>query len=118
MSELLKSYGAEVYTFDQGGLAIEWLETHLPDCDGVLTDIRMPIMDGFAVARHIREELGLTQLPIIAVTGERMEKHASKETTGLFNETITKPFQPKTLIESLKKHVGSTGAVRFSNPRL
>lgn len=105
MHNFLTLHGAEVRAFDQGDLALEWLESHFSDCDGVLTDIRMPIMDGFAVARHIRQNLGLKRLPIIAVSGEVREKEAGEEPFDLFNEAIRKPFHPMALIESLSQHI-------------
>ena len=38
--------------------------------DAVLMDLRMPIMDGITAIRKCRTELGLTKLPIIALTAE------------------------------------------------
>ena len=44
----------------------------------VLLDMNLPIKDGWTVAREIRAELGLTELPIIALTAHAMATDRAK----------------------------------------
>jgi CheY-like chemotaxis protein len=68
----------------------------------VITDIKMPIMDGIELARDIRNS-DSPNIPIIAATGF---SETIKE-TELFNLIINKPFKLKSLIESINLHLES-----------
>ena len=60
----------------------------------VITDIRMPGMDGNQVAKHIRDSEKMNKTPIIAVT--TYPDDAEKE---FFDSVLAKPFKMKDLIE-------------------
>ena len=66
------------------------------DLDLVITDIRMPRMDGNAVARHIRNS-DRPDMPIIAISG-----FADNIESKLFNFLITKPFENQTLVDVIE----------------
>ena len=67
------------------------------DFDLVITDIRMPRMDGNQVAKHIRGS-DKPDTPIVAISG--CGKEIDK---GLFDFSITKPFRFETIIDVIKK---------------
>lgn len=75
----------------------------------ILMDIRMPIMDGLAAARAIRDSgrEDSKTIPIIAVSANAFEddKKASKD-VGM-NSHLSKPVDPKILIKEIKKYVCS-----------
>ena len=50
--------------------ALELMKENNSRADLVLMDLRMPIMGGMESTKKIREELGLKDLPIVAMTGE------------------------------------------------
>ncbi|MDO9083540.1 MAG: response regulator, partial [Humidesulfovibrio sp.] len=62
---LLKSYGLECTSADSGPAALALLDDSI---DLVLLDIMMPGMDGFLVAKAIREMPRFADLPIVMVT--------------------------------------------------
>ncbi len=64
--ELLQSKGLSVDVVENGQEAVTSLRTEI--YDGVLMDCQMPIMDGYEATRNIRKELGLVELPVIAMT--------------------------------------------------
>ena len=64
--------------------------------DLVITDIRMPEMDGNAVARHIKRSAE-TETPIVAITGFSDEANAQ-----LFDFILMKPFSLNTLVKSVE----------------
>ena len=66
------------------------------DLDLVITDIRMPGMDGNAVARHIRNS-DRPDMPIIAISAFTDELESE-----LFNSFIKKPFNIQTLADAIK----------------
>jgi CheY-like chemotaxis protein len=70
--------------------------------DAVLMDLRMPIMDGITAIRKCRTELGLTKLPIIALTaevGSSIKEEANKAGASWF---LTKPAKVLELISVMR----------------
>lgn len=70
--------------------------------DAVLMDLRMPVMDGLEAIRKCRNELGLTKLPIVALTAEvgaSIKEEAMKAGANWF---LTKPAKAQELISVLR----------------
>lgn len=67
----------------------------------ILTDLRMPVMDGLGLARNIREVDRDTKIPILALTGWGAP---SSQATNYFNETFLKPPNFAELKEALSKY--------------
>ncbi|MBV5344692.1 MAG: response regulator, partial [Rhodoferax sp.] len=66
--------------------------------DAVLMDIQMPVMDGYSATRLIRDELGLLNLPIIAVTAHaRPEDREKSRLAGMVGHLV-KPLNVKDLL--------------------
>ena len=64
----LKAEGAHVTLAVNGQEALDRLRAQPAQFDVVLMDIQMPVMDGLTATRAIRTELGLTSLPVIALS--------------------------------------------------
>jgi len=89
-------------TLCQNGLeAIEHLKTKTFDI--VLMDIKMPVMNGDEAIRIIRNELGLTDLPIIVLTANATEQDRDYYINLDTNEFLTKPFEQQQLIHLINK---------------
>jgi len=71
----------------------------------VLMDVQMPKMDGYEATRLIRRELGLTVLPIIAMTANAMPADRQACLDAGMNEHIGKPMDFAELIEVVRHHV-------------
>lgn len=75
--------------------------------DVVLTDKRMPGMDGDELCRQIRQQLGLELLPVIMVTGSNDRAELLKSLQAGASDFIHKPYNPMELIartDSLAAH--------------
>jgi CheY-like chemotaxis protein len=70
--------------------------------DMVLMDLRMPVMDGLEATKLIRDELKMTDLPILALTGER--RHDIQSEGIGFTDFFQKPLRKKTLEELVTKY--------------
>ena len=66
--DALGSPSQHVLTFDNGEIAISYL-AETTGCDLLILDVEMPGMDGFAVARAVRQLTHLDDMPILALTG-------------------------------------------------
>jgi putative two-component system response regulator len=87
---VLKNLGYEVELARDGLEALAKLEL---DVDLVLLDAEMPGMDGFAVARRIRQDPRFTDLPIIMVTGLGGQEDRLRAVEAGVNDFISKPFE-------------------------
>jgi PAS domain S-box-containing protein len=102
-SLLLSQQGAEVDTAMNGREAVQRLEQAPERYDAVLMDVQMPEMDGYEATRTLRGKLGLTRLPVIALTaGALAEERRQAEAAGM-NEFLSKPLEPASLIRTLRR---------------
>lgn len=102
--EVLISAGAGVQIAENGKQAVEAIARD-KGFDAVLMDIQMPVMDGLEAARQIRNTLGETQLPIIAMTANAMESDREQSRAAGMVDHVGKPFVPEDLIETLLLHI-------------
>jgi two-component system CheB/CheR fusion protein len=91
----------EVRTALSGEVALQTAPAFRPDI--VLLDLGMPEMDGFEVARRIRQEPWGKDVMLVAVTGWGQEEHRQRTRDAGFDRHLTKPADP-TDIESLLAH--------------
>ncbi|MFT5451523.1 MAG: signal transduction histidine kinase/BarA-like signal transduction histidine kinase [Enterobacterales bacterium] len=71
--------------------------------DAVLMDIQMPKMDGYQATIHIRKELKLLDLPIIALSANVMEKDKELSKKAGMDEHLDKPINIPELLNILHK---------------
>jgi CheY-like chemotaxis protein len=105
MGLLLKLLGAEVRVVNDGPTALATIPSYRPTV--VLLDIGMPGMDGYEVARRIREQPEGRDLMLIALTGWGQEKDRHRTSQAGFDHHLIKPADMSAL-ESLLMSPGST----------
>ena len=119
---LLEKYSAKVYTATDGAQALEVLRDHRDEIDAVLMDIQMPVMDGLEATRRLRKDLGLTSLPVIALTAGALVQERERALAAGMNDFMSKPLEPEILIRTVRKHVEKSRQsllpmVRALNPK-
>jgi two-component system, chemotaxis family, chemotaxis protein CheY len=69
----------------------------------IISDINMPVMDGITFVKEVKQLPKYRFTPIIMLTTEvnQAKKDAAKEAGA--KAWVTKPFQPKTLLEAISK---------------
>jgi len=102
---ILQLEGAEVWLASNGQEAFERLQSHPRGVDVVLMDVQMPVLDGHDATRRIRLELGLTKLPIIALTAGALSSERQKAAAAGMDYFIIKPFSAEDLVRSILRHV-------------
>ena len=99
-SRLLERQGMDVLIAKDGIEAISLLQEREPDI--MLLDIEMPRMDGFEVARQVRHDERLRELPIVMISSRTGEKHKEHARELGVNEFLGKPFQENELLSTIE----------------
>lgn len=101
LARLLKLLGHDVRTAHDGPEAIEVAQAHQPEV--VLLDIGLPSMDGYEVAKRLREHGANRDCIIIAISGYGQEDDRQRGREAGFDHHLVKPIDPDTLLTLLGK---------------
>ena len=85
------------------------LYIHKTPPDLVLTDIVMPVLDGFGLCKSIRMDPDIAYLPIIILTGYSDRENVLKAISLSVNGFISKPFSTKSLAEKILQVLRQSG---------
>ena len=102
-SRLLERQGMDVMLAKDGVEAVAMLQERRPDI--MLLDIEMPRMDGFEVARQIRHDDRLANLPIVMISSRTGSKHQERAEELGVNRFLGKPFQENELLATIEELV-------------
>jgi PAS domain S-box-containing protein len=91
LGTLLRSMGADVRVVYDGRSALAALETRRPDV--ALLDIGMPMMDGYELARRIRERSDSDEIVLIALTGWGQTDDRRRALEAGFDHHVGKPAE-------------------------
>ena len=87
---------------ENGSRALEMLETENPDA--LITDIRMPVMDGLEATGNIRKlpDMRKAGVPIIAMTADAFEEDIQKCRNAGMDGYISKPIDINKMFEIIR----------------
>ena len=71
----------------------------------ILLDIQLPLMDGYAVARELRKNPALADIPIVAVTSYAMTGDREQALAAGCTGHIEKPINPETFIRDIEQYL-------------
>jgi CheY-like chemotaxis protein len=98
LAVLLEIWGHEVHVAHNGPQAIKAARAHHPDV--VLLDIRLPGMNGYELAQHLRRETGFKPSHMVAITGYQDGDDGQSQKAGI-ECLLSKPVDPATLRAAL-----------------
>lgn len=96
--DYLQHVGFQIIEASNGELAWQLYKKHSPDI--VVTDVRMPIMNGIQLLKAIREEN--KDFPVIVITGYAVEEAIEVERLGA-SKIIVKPFKLTDLLDAVNE---------------
>ena len=101
IEQMLAREGASATLAADGQQALQYLEAEPKAFAAVLMDVQMPVMDGLTATRAIRNELGLTDLPIIALTAGVLPEQRQQTKEAGCTDFLTKPVDLEALVAML-----------------
>jgi len=101
MRQILTYHGYDVLEATDGLTGLEMARAHMPAV--ILLDIQMPVMNGFAVIRELRNNPELRKIKAIAVTSFAMKGDREKALQAGFDEYVTKPIDTRKFPELVKQ---------------
>ena len=115
-TELLEQVGLTVTTADDGQIALQLVKKQIFDL--ILMDIQMPNMDGYETTQHIRKDLTLSGLPIVAMTAHAFSEEIEKCLAVGMNGHLSKPVDPQLLYAMLQKYLKVTMSAPVINDEI
>jgi CheY-like chemotaxis protein len=95
LAMLLRLGRHDVRTAHDGPTALQVAEAFRPEV--VLLDIGLPRMDGYEVARQLREREGMGKALLVALTGYGQDEDRRRSLEAGFDAHLTKPADPSVL---------------------
>jgi len=97
IERVLSTRGYYCLSASNGREALEILDRERVDL--ILTDLSMPVLDGYRTTQLIRARPALANVPIVAVTAYALNDENEAALQIGCNEYLTKPFKPRQLLE-------------------
>ena len=104
LSRRLIKRGFEVAMAVDGQQGLDMAGSENPDL--ILLDMSLPVMDGWDVARNLKSDDELKNIPVIALTAHAMSGDREKALEAGCDEYDTKPVEFKRLLEKISAQLG------------
>jgi signal transduction histidine kinase/CheY-like chemotaxis protein len=104
LRRLLESAGLTARVVENGQLGIEMFQSWHPHF--IWMDLRMPVLDGLAAARHIRTMEGGQDVQIAALTASVFKEERDRVMAAGMDDFVSKPFRPAEVFDCLTRHLG------------
>ena len=100
VAETLEYKGAQVKTAPNGQVALEILKDFPANL--ILTDLSMPVMDGWVMRTHVKNDPKLSNIPLIALSAHAIEGDQQRALEAGFDGYMTKPVNIHTLLDDIR----------------
>jgi len=103
LSRRLLRKGFEVVMAEDGEAGVSLAASESPDL--ILMDLSLPVMDGWAATRKIKDNPDTSSVPVIALTAHAMQGDEEKALDAGCDDYDTKPVNFKRLLEKIEKYL-------------
>lgn len=100
LADLLHSQGFETLEAEDGAEGVQLVFAEAPDL--VLTDLRMPVLDGFGFLHKVRSRIPPGRLPVIVLSALSMEDKVVQAFRAGATDYVIKPFKPFELVARVR----------------
>jgi sigma-B regulation protein RsbU (phosphoserine phosphatase) len=105
LTRRLQRVGYEVVSAADGEVAVAMASSEVPDL--ILMDLSLPVLDGWAATRRIKDCDGTCAIPIIALTAHAMSEDRERATDAGCDDYETKPVNLQRLLGKIESHLRS-----------
>lgn len=96
---ILTSYGANLSTATNGEEGLQVIQEVQPRF--VISDLSMPVLDGWGVIQAMKKDPHLADIPVIALTAHAMVGDRERAIAAGFHNYLTKPLTVETFMQDL-----------------
>ncbi len=100
--------GYDVDTASRGDEALERVRSNPPDV--VVLDVMMPGLDGWEVARRLKENESVRHIPLVFLSARAQDEDRQRGYALGVDEYVTKPFDPAHLVEIVRRALARRSA--------
>ena len=100
ITSVLKKSGFDVLAAVNGLDGLELVRKHKPDV--IVSDVQMPLMDGFQMLVKLRQDNKVASTPVILLTSLGERAHMRIGMTAGADDYLVKPFRPNELVDAVK----------------
>ncbi|GCE13277.1 response regulator [Tengunoibacter tsumagoiensis] len=101
IERVLSTRGYRCISASNGQEALDILDHEQVDL--ILTDLSMPVLDGYRTTQLIRARPGMAEVPIVAVTAFALSDEGEAARKIGCTEYLTKPFKPRQLLDVVER---------------
>ena len=98
-TELISLYGAIVHQATNGREALAIAQQQTPDF--IISDINMPIMDGWGLIAELKKDRVTLDIPVIALTAYGMDGDRNRAIAAGFHNHLAKPLDARNFVDDL-----------------
>lgn len=102
---ILEHFGYCVLLAGDGGEGIRLAGEKRPDL--ILLDIDIPVLDGLAVARHLKADPATAGIPLVALTAHSQPEDREQARVAGFDGYLAKPVAPSRVVSEVKRFLAS-----------
>jgi CheY-like chemotaxis protein len=106
LSRRLKRRGFDVVVAQDGQQGLDMVRAENPDV--VLLDMNLPVMDGWTVAKHLKEDAATSRIPLIALTAHALSGDREKAMAAGCDDYHPKPVDFSRLLLQIDAALGVT----------
>jgi two-component system cell cycle response regulator len=100
MTYLLRAFGHSVLEATDGRQGVQAALESRPDL--IICDLQLPLVDGYEVARKLKQDASMRAVPLLAVTAYAMVDDRGKALAAGFDGYFAKPIDPATFIPQVQ----------------
>ena len=104
VQHILRMTDYDLIEAQDGQQGLDTLETETPDL--IMLDMQLPKVSGYEVAKRIKANDRLRDIPVIAVTAYALSGDEEEMIQIGCDDYVSKPYRPKALIAHLEKFLG------------
>ncbi|HCD51749.1 MAG TPA: hypothetical protein DEQ34_04830 [Balneolaceae bacterium] len=111
--ELISMYGYDCLQAENGQIGLETAKEETPDI--IVSDVMMPVMDGFNFVKEVLKDPEIAHIPIIMLTAKVEEQDMLEGLESGAVDYLTKPFNSKELLFKVRNILKSRDEFKSKN---